>query len=38
MRIGICDVCQEDIERLKNQLGQMDQTGRKGCIFEWQCR
>lgn len=36
MRIGICDVCQEDIERLKNQLEQkMDQTGRKGCIFEF---
>ena len=36
MRIGICDVCQEDIQRLKNQLEQkMDQTGRKGCIFEF---
>ena len=36
MRIGICDVCQEDIERLKNQLEQkMDQTGRKGCVFEF---
>ena len=36
MRIGIFDVCQEDIQRLKNQLEQkMDQTGRKGCIFEF---